>query len=55
MIAKFFENDKYIRILIMIGTILVIIYNSLVFSPVGVLLEILFLISNLIGYYKHYF
>jgi len=38
----------------MCGTSCIIVYNFLVFSPVGVLLELVFLASNFVGYYRHY-
>ena len=54
LLAKFLSNDKFIRILIMNGTSLVIIYNIMIFSPMGIVLELVFLISNFSGYYKYY-
>ena len=54
LIAKFQSNDKAIRIQTMIGTLFVILYNAIIFSPVGVLAELLYLASNCVGYYKFY-
>lgn len=54
VIAKFQKNDKLIRILTMIGTLFIIIYNAVIFTPFGVLLELMYLISNIAGYYKFY-
>lgn len=50
-----FQNDnKLFRKLMMAGTSLLIIYNIFIFSPVGALVEGSFLISNFIGYWRHY-
>ena len=50
----FQENDKFLRLFMMCWTISILTYNVLVFSPVGVLLEAIFLSSNLVWYYRHY-
>jgi uncharacterized membrane protein len=50
----FQKDDKHLRQFMMCGTSLVILYNFLIFSPVWVLLESIFLGSNLVGYYRHY-
>lgn len=54
LVWKFQENDKAVRVYIMIWATLAITYNVLIFTPVGVLLECIFLGSNLLGYWKHY-
>lgn len=54
LIAKFQEDDKIIRILTMIGTIFIISYNIIIFTPFGVVLELAYLLSNISGYYKYY-
>ena len=38
----------------MAGTFLIIIYNAVIFSPMGVIAETSFLLSNIIAYYRHY-
>lgn len=50
----FQKEDQHLRLFLMCGTSFVVLYNFLIFSPVGVLLESIFLSSNLIGYYRHY-
>lgn len=50
----FQKDDKHLRLFLMCGTSLVVLYNFLIFSPVGVLLEAIFLTSNLVWYYRHY-
>ena len=54
LIAKFQKNDKLIRILTMLGTLFIIVYNIIIFTPIGVLLELMYLISNISGFYKFY-
>lgn len=54
LIGKFQKNDKRIRLFIMGATLLTITYNILIFTPMGVLLEVLFLSSNILGFYRHY-
>jgi hypothetical protein len=54
IIGTFQNDDKYIRRWYMVGTSCIIIYNAIIFSPMGVVAEGSFLISNFIGYYRHY-
>jgi len=53
-IAAFQKNDLYLRIWMMVGTTIFISYNLLIWSPIWVLLESVFLWSNFIWYYRHY-
>lgn len=53
-IAAFQKNDVRLRLTMLIATTSVIAYNILIGSPVGMLVELLFLTSNLIGLYRHY-
>ena len=48
------KHNKLMRILMMMWTALVIIYNAIIFSPMWIVVEVNFLISNLIGYYRFY-
>ena len=54
IIGNFQEDNRLMRKLMMVGTFILIIYNSIIFSPMGVIAESSFLISNFIGYYRHY-
>lgn len=54
IIGNFQKNDRLMRKQMMIGTSLVIIYNALIFSPMGMITEGVFLAGNIIGYYRHY-
>lgn len=53
--AAFCQRDKDLRLLMIVGTSFWLVHNALVGSPVAVLMEILFIGSNLVGYYRHYF
>ena len=52
--ASFCETDKRLRQLMIVGTSFWLIHNYMVGSPGAVLMEVLFISSNLIGYYRHY-
>ncbi|MCK8128749.1 YgjV family protein [Pseudoalteromonas sp. 2CM39R] len=52
--ASFQGKDFTLRILMIVGTIGWIIHNILVFSPLAVLMETVFLISNLVGLWRFY-
>ncbi|MDC5807814.1 YgjV family protein [Vibrio europaeus] len=54
-LAAFQENDRRLRELMIIGTALWLLHNYLVGSPTAVLMEVLFISSNLFGYYRYYF
>ncbi len=53
-IGAFQNNDKLLRILSICAVCLWIVHNALAGSFMGVLLECVFLISCLIGYYRFY-
>ena len=46
--------DKNLRLYMMWATVCFLIYNIAVFSPVGIIWDISFLWSNLVGYYRYY-
>ncbi len=54
IIGNFQKDNKLMRKLMMVGTFTIMIYNLIIFSPMGVVVEGSFLISNFIGYYRHY-
>lgn len=54
IIGNFQKNKKLMRKQMMVGTSLIIIYNLIIGSPMGVVVESSFLISNIIGYYRHH-
>ncbi|MCK4744567.1 YgjV family protein [Candidatus Parcubacteria bacterium] len=54
IIGNFQEDNKLMRKLMMGGTSIIVLYNAIIFSPMGVIAEGSFLISGFIGYYRHY-
>ena len=52
--AAFLATDRQFREYMMIGTVVWIAHNALAGSPGAVVLEIFFLGSNLVGYYRYY-
>lgn len=53
-VAAFTKKDKLLRELMLIGTTIWIIHNYLAGSPGAVLLEAIFVGSNLVGYFRFY-
>jgi len=53
IIGNFQQNKRKMRIKMMTGTSLVIIYNIIIFTPAGILTETVFLIGQLKGYFKN--
>ena len=53
-LGSFSNNDKKLRQLMIIGTLFWLFHNYFASSPAAVLMEILFLSSNFIGYYRFY-
>ncbi len=52
--ASFCKEDKQLRQLMLVGTSLWIIHNYLAGSPAAVLMEAIFIGSNLVGYFRYY-
>ncbi|GIU08741.1 hypothetical protein TUM4261_15920 [Shewanella sp. c952] len=53
-IAAFCKNDRRLRQLMLIGTSVWLINNAVLGSPAAVVMEILFISSNIIAYYRYY-
>lgn len=53
-LAAFNKEDKRLRELMIIGTSFWLLHNYLVGSPTAVVMEVLFIGSNLVGYYRYY-
>jgi hypothetical protein len=53
-VAVFSKDDKILRKLMLIGTIIWITHNYLAGSPGAVLMEALFIGSNIVGYFRYY-
>ncbi len=54
IIWNFQKNDKKMRLLMMLGTTMVMSYNILIFSPMGAIAEWSFLVSHILWYYRYY-
>jgi hypothetical protein len=52
--ASFCKEDKLLRQLMLIGTSLWIVHNFLAGSPGAVLMEAIFISSNVVGYFRFY-
>ena len=52
--ASFQTEDQVLRKLMMVSSLTWIAHNIIIASPAAVALEIFFLISNLLGYWRHY-
>lgn len=52
--AAFCQSDRRLRQLMLIGTSIWLLNNALIGSPTAVLMELLFIGSNLLGYYRYY-
>jgi len=54
IIGNFQKDDRKMRKMMMVGTSAIVLYNLIIFSPMGFIGEALFLGSNFIGYYRHF-
>ena len=53
-VASFSKSDKTLRQLMLVGTALWLLHNILAGSPGAVVMEIVFMGSNLVGYFRYY-
>jgi len=53
-VASFSREDKHLRQLMLVGTSLWIVHNFLAGSPGAVLMEAIFISSNMVGYFRYY-
>ena len=54
-VSSFRKDDYSLRVLMMLATAVAILYNILILSPIGTTLQVVFLVSNFIGYYRFYY
>lgn len=54
-IGSFCKEDKQLRQVMLVATSLWLVHNCLAGSPTAVLMEGLFISSNLLGYYRYYY
>lgn len=52
--AAFQPDQRKFRIIAMLGTLCLITFNTLIWTPAGIALELFFLGSNLVSYYRFY-
>tara|TARA_B100000700_G_C15026980_1_gene848675 strand:+ start:896 stop:1438 length:543 start_codon:yes stop_codon:yes gene_type:complete len=52
--ASFQGKDLSLRLMMVIGTLCWITHNAIMFSPVAVVMETVFLLSNLLGIWRYY-
>ncbi len=53
-IATFSHSDQRLRLMMLVGISLWLINDLLIGSPMAALMELTFLCSNLVGYYRYY-
>jgi len=53
-LAAFTSRDRHTRVYLIVAIILWVIHNIVVFTPVGLVSSVFFLISNMIGYERFY-
>lgn len=53
-LAAFSPSDRNMRIYLIIAMILWVIHNIVVFTPIGILSSVFFLVSTMIGYERFY-
>jgi hypothetical protein len=53
-VGSFSQNDKQLRRFMFIGTSLWLLNNVVIGSPAAVIMEALFITSNIVGYYRFY-
>jgi hypothetical protein len=51
--GSFSNSQKNMRLLLMAGAFIWLINNVIIFSPAAILLEVMFLVSGCIGYYRY--
>ncbi len=54
-IGSFCKEDKQLRQVMLVATSLWLVHNCLAGTPTAVLMEGLFIASNLLGYYRYYY
>jgi len=53
-VGSFSHNDKFLRLMMILGGSLWFIHNLILWTPVGILVEIVFVGSSCVGYYRYY-
>ncbi|WP_339721236.1 YgjV family protein [uncultured Paraglaciecola sp.] len=53
-IGSFSKNDRFLRVMMITGGSVWLLHNLLLWTPVGILVEVIFVGSSCIGYYRYY-
>ena len=53
-VGAFSHNDKFLRLMMIAGGSLWFIHNLILWTPVGILVETIFVGSSCVGYYRYY-
>jgi hypothetical protein len=53
-VGSFSKNDKFLRLMMVAGGSLWLLHNFILWTPVGILVETIFVSSSFIGYYRYY-
>lgn len=53
-IGSFSHNDKFLRLMMILGGSLWLLHNFILWTPIGILVEVIFVSSSFIGYYRYY-
>jgi hypothetical protein len=53
-VGSFSKNDKFLRLMMIAGGSLWLLHNLILWTPVGILVEVIFVGSSFIGYYRYH-
>lgn len=53
-VGSFSQNDKFLRLMMVAGGSLWLLHNIILWTPVGILVEVIFVGSSFVGYYRYY-
>jgi hypothetical protein len=53
-IGSFSKNDRFLRLMMITGGSVWLLHNVILWTPVGILVEVIFVGSSCIGYYRYY-
>jgi hypothetical protein len=54
IVGNFQKDDKKMRLIMMVWTAIIMSYNIFIFSPMWAIVEWSFLVSHILGYYRHH-
>lgn len=53
-IGSFSTNDKFLRIMMITGGSVWLVHNVILWTPIGILVESIFVGSSIVGFYRYY-